>query len=623
MAIRLIQLRFCDGDRSLRRLVLSRDQGTGDEAGISLSTRTQPLEGGTMVRATISNRSGVTVRLDSLRFDLDTGFSAASPARFFKHGYQSWSASRVVDVGTAVSSRARPLLARLAHQSEAQRPEEAPEHATSELFTIIQSASASECFLAGFIGDSHLATVTVPAPDRVFARALLDDVTLCPGETREVEPMVFWQSGESPARNAARWAGMLGQAAHARCHAPYQRGWCSWYHYFHAITEEALLSNLRMLQDLRAEYPIEVFQLDDGYQEALGDWDRANIEFPSGLRKIADKIRAAGFTAGLWTAPFLATRDSRVMRDHPAWFIRESSGQPLRCAYNTNWTKDADKFAYALDPSNPQVGSHLEHLFETIVQSYGYNYLKLDFLFAGAAEGIREDTTLTRAQALRRGLMAIRRGAGETAFILGCGSPIGPGVGIFDGMRIGPDVAPYWGSEEKGEPGTVLAIDAILARSFMHRRLWLNDPDCLMLRAKDTDLSSEERLALASSIAASGGMLLVSDDMSALDDESAALFRMVAGIGAAVDAAAISEPPIATTLMQASALRVLSIRMPDGALHLLLNMSDKTQDVSLPGVLGLYGNASIIGVECELEAQESIAIPPHGARLVRTSLAGI
>ena len=50
----------------------------------------------------------------------------------------------------------------------------------------------------------------------------------------------------------------------------------------------------------------------------------------------------------------------------------------------------------------------------------------------------------------------------------------------------------------------------------MHRRLWLNDPDCLMLRSRETSLTADERGALAAAIAASGGMMLISDDMALL-----------------------------------------------------------------------------------------------------------
>ena len=149
--------------------------------------------------------------------------------------------------------------------------------------------------------------------------------------------------------------------------------------------------------------------------------------------------------------------------------------------------------------------------FGTIVQKAGRRFWIFGFPVCRAAEGIGHNRSLTRARTLRRGLEAIRRGAGEHAFILGCGCPLGPAVGIVDGMRIGTNVARFWGSSANaaGEPGTALAIDAILARNFMHRRWWLNDPDCLMLRVNETRLSNDEREALARTIAASGGMLLI------------------------------------------------------------------------------------------------------------------
>jgi len=353
--------------------------------------------------------------------------------------------------------------------------------------------------------------------------------------------------------------------------------------HFHAITEDALRSNLRALRDLRSEYPIEVVQLDDGYQAALGDWDRTNGKFPSGLKSLAASIREAGFIAGIWTAPFLAARDSQLMREHPDWFIKldQMNAQPLRAAYNPNWTASDDKYAYALDPGHPEFAEHLERLFRKLVGDFGYQYLKLDFLYAAAAEGIRHDRSLTRAQTLRRGLEAIRRGAGEHPFILGCGCPLGQAVGIVDGMRVGPDVAPFWGSNANaaGEPGTALAIDAILARSFMHRRWWLNDPDCLMLRAKETQLSNDEREALAWTIAASGGMLLISDDMSLLDAESARLFQEVARIGAELDGASRAEPPLSVDMMNSSPVRILSKKKGDEMISLFLNTSDAPQRV--------------------------------------------
>jgi hypothetical protein len=42
------------------------------------------------------------------------------------------------------------------------------------------------------------------------------------------------------------------------------------------------------------------------------------------------------------------------MREHPDWFIRDESGGPLRAGSNPDPATDEDKFAYALDASNPQ-----------------------------------------------------------------------------------------------------------------------------------------------------------------------------------------------------------------------------------------------------------------------------
>ncbi|MBV8771411.1 MAG: alpha-galactosidase [Deltaproteobacteria bacterium] len=347
----------------------------------------------------------------------------------------------------------------------------------------------------------------------------------------------------------------------------------------------------------------------------MGDWEYTNAKFPSGLKKLAEQIRQAGFTAGLWISPFLAAQDSRVMREHRDWFIQDQNGEPLGVVNNPSWTAGNDKYAYALDPSNPNFSAYLEQLIARLVHDFGYQYLKVDFLFAAAAEGRRYDPNLTRAQTLRRGLEAIRRGAGDEAFILGCGCPLGPAVGIVDGMRIGPDVAPYWGGEV--EPGTRLAINAIIARSFMHRRLWLNDPDCLMLRAKQTRLSREERFALASAIALSGGILSISDDLNLLDGDSYKLFRMVADVGKEVDNKSGSEPPMARSMMHHDQVQILVAPGHQGLLYLLLNSGETAQSLLLAGLVSAGQHARLIHPQGESEAPETIELPPHSGRIIR------
>ncbi len=566
-----------------------------------------------ILRATVANRGDQPIALESATYGVATGIAADRPARFFKHGYQSWSDSRAARVGAGrphYRDQAVELI-RLSHQSETTRPAEFPEGATSELFTIIEADGADERLLAGFVGGaSQLTAITVATPAEIRARVMLDGVTLVARAECELEPLMLVRAEQPAARLAARWAAAIGAAMGARVNAPYQRGWCSWYHYFHAITEDALRANLRALAAARDDFPIELVQLDDGFQSALGDWDTTNAKFPSGLKRIADEIRGAGFAAGIWTAPFLAARDAQIMNAHPEWFIRDPNGEPLKAGYNTHWTTHQDGFAYALDPTHPAFTDHLSRLFAKLVDEFGYSYLKLDFLYAAAAQGIRHDQGLTRAQALRRGLEAIRAGAGERTFILGCGCPLGPAIGIVDGMRIGEDVSPAWGT------GTKQAIDAIVARSFMHRRLWLNDPDCLMLRQRETSLSANERGALAAAIAVSGGMLLLSDDMSLLGPEEAALFRSVAQLGSEADSAA--GPALPLDLLEQGPIRVLKKELPGYALAMILNRGDETERVAVHDSSLDDAEVRMVSLEgTEDDAPESIQLAPHSACIVR------
>ncbi len=612
-----LRYRLADGSASsLSQRVPDRNSANAaTKAGIELIARRGDLDGRPALQVSIHNRSAEPVRLDRVHIEIATGFDPNRPARFFKHGFQSWSASSAVAVGETKHRRdAARSISRVAHQSEALRPPEAPEGATSELFTVISSPGASKSTMAGFIGGAHeLTTITVIRPDAALARILLDGVALAPGAERECEPIIL-DEDESSSALTERWAHAIGDRMRARVGAPYQRGWCSWYHYFHDITEDALRANIRALAAMRERIPIEVIQLDDGFQSALGDWDTTNAKFPSGLKRIADEIREAGFAAGIWTAPFLCARDSTLMRGHPEWLLTHENGEPIRAGCNKKWTTDPEGFAFALDPSNPDFRAHLERVFARLVHEFGYAYLKLDFLFAGAAEGQRHNANITRAEMLRCGLEAIRAGAGDEVFILGCGCPLGPAIGVVDGMRIGPDVAPYWGSSAS-DPSTVHALDAIVARSYMHRRLWLNDPDCLMLRARETQLTADERRALAATIAASGGMLLISDDMALVDEEAAALYRAVAKVGARADADAALNAVLPLDLMSSGNVR----GMLQGKSAMLLNRGDDAARVSL-AELGLdRAGAALTDIAGnESPAPGEIVLAPHSARFVRS-----
>ncbi len=338
-------------------------------------------------------------------------------------------------------------------------------------------------------------------------------------------------SPATPNDQLARYGDALGRMMDARptsgrAPAVTPAGWCSWYYFYTNVTEDDVVRNLRFLEQHRRELPVQTVQIDDGYQADIGDWLTPNEKFPHGMAWLASEVKRAGYTPGLWLAPFLLAESSRTFAEHPDWVVRDTAGEPIVAQHN--WSRRN----YALDGSHPDARAWLTRLFHEVCDGWGYDYVKIDFLFAAAIAGRRHAAT-TRVRAYRDALAAVREGVGPSRFILGCGSLMAPSVGVFDGNRIGPDVAPFWRMmtrEERQAPhprprhadeplSAEAAIRSTLQRSWMHGRLWANDPDCLMVRTDFTKLTLTETRTLATAIAVSAGMLLSSDDLVKLPPE--------------------------------------------------------------------------------------------------------
>ena len=262
-------------------------------------------------------------------------------------------------------------------------------------------------------------------------------------------------------------------------------GWCSWSQYFHQVTADDVLENVQAAQ--RLELPFAFVQVDDGWQAGIGDWLHVSPRFGD-LRGVLDAIRSAGLGAGLWTAPFLA-----------------ASGSPLGGGYaGFNWGQELR----GLDLTRPAALEELEHVYATL-REWGVTLHKLDFLYAGALSGVG---------AYRDGLRAIRRGAGDDAILLGSGAPLLPSIGLVDAMRVGGDVLPV----PPEDPDLAIPMKITGARRWMNGRLWVNDPDHLVVRPEIA-----QREEWAEHIRDYGGLVVSSDRLEALDARGLALTREV------------------------------------------------------------------------------------------------
>ena len=274
--------------------------------------------------------------------------------------------------------------------------------------------------------------------------------------------------------------------------------WCSWYCLGPGVTAAAVRAAAESAP--RLGVLCQVFQVDDGWQRATGDWWPDRERFGD-LPELARQLRAEGRELGLWLAPFAAAEGSESARRHPDWYLRGVDA-------GRNWGGRI----LALDVTRAAALAHLTHRLAELV-ALGVTYFKLDFLYAGALEGRRAEE-LGGIGAYRLGMRAIRDAIGEGATIVACGAPLLPTVGLADAVRVGPDVAPNWEPPDGdlSQPSGRSAQVATRARAFMHGRWWSNDPDCLLARP-----GVEGRGRRARQLGELGGMASSGDLLEELD----------------------------------------------------------------------------------------------------------
>ncbi|MER5835402.1 glycoside hydrolase family 36 protein [Streptomyces sp. NPDC002130] len=345
------------------------------------------------------------------------------------------------------------------------------------------------------------------SPARLWAAAEptreVPSIRLTTGDGRVAEisadgPVKEW-TGPDIQSLLGDWAAGLGLDAPR----PAPTVWCSWYEYFTAVTEDDIHENLRAMDTL--DLPVDVVQIDDGYQRALGDWLTLSGRFRS-RAGIAEKIRSRGRRAGIWTAPFLVDPASDLAAAHPHWLVRDTTGGFAHAG--RNWGHDLR----VLDTTHPDAAAYLTEVFTTL-RAEGYDYFKTDFLYAGALDGVRH-ADVDALTAYRAGIDLIRGAIGTDSYLLGCGAPMLPSLGLFDAMRVSPDTAPHRSPEagDYSQPGQDPAEFTGAARQWQHNRLWINDPDCLMARP-----AVETREQWAAHVESTGGLMASSDRLLSLD----------------------------------------------------------------------------------------------------------
>lgn len=293
-------------------------------------------------------------------------------------------------------------------------------------------------------------------------------------------------------------------------------GYGSWYNHYDKISDETISRDLEGAAGILE--PGDLFQIDDGWQVQVGDWECNTERFPRGMKASVDDIHDKGFKAGLWLAPYSAQVKSQLVKEHPDWLLQHN-GKPWYAG--CNWGG-----FFALDFDHPGVRDYLKRTFDTVLNDWGFDLVKLDFLYGAApwpTSGGEFDGE-SRGARMCRAMDFLRELCGDKQ-ILGCGVPLGPAFGKVEYCRIGCDASLDWHnnvlmrSVNREYPSTKHTILNTYYRRGLDGRAFLSDPDVFFLRKNNIKLSEELKDLHARVLAQYGSFFLTSDDMGDYDAE--------------------------------------------------------------------------------------------------------
>ncbi|MGE5585812.1 MAG: glycoside hydrolase family 36 protein [Bacillota bacterium] len=446
---------------------------------------------------------------------LEISLRPSAHDRVYVNGFQSWTESREFDPAESmrgIVAVARPLLGPYGDYAF-HRYSGRPGNLHGWTYTYVKSGR--ECTLIGSLSEAagytlfvydtgagvlHVkkdcANVRVRSPLQAF------HMYIASGSEAEVFDGYFERLGIPCRRGGPR------------------SGWTSWYNYYTRISEDIVLANLDALA--RRGIPIDYFQVDDGYQNAVGDWLVANHKFPRGMKHVADEVRARGYRAGLWLAPFICEKRSIIFREHPDWVLRDAKGRPVRAGFNPNWSG----VFFALDFYSPAVRDYLARVFDTVLNAWGFDMVKLDFLYAAAL--IPRDGK-PRGQVMTEALDFLRKAVGDRV-ILGCGVPLGPAFGRMDYCRVGSDVAPVWDDRllrwlgYRERVSTANSLASAIGRWHLNGNVFGSDPDVFILRNKGNRLSPDQRYTLFLLNHIFGTLVFTSDNIDTYSEQELEIY---------------------------------------------------------------------------------------------------
>lgn len=471
-------------------------------------------------------KQDVTIQRLEIQFDLQL----PSDARFFANGFQSWSESRLYNLNEAIPRLhffAKKYIGLFGDEHIPDIPY-GRGYLHSWTYTYFTAAggrlttNGMDTLFLGSLNESTGFTIFLyDQPNGILTvRKDMDGLKL----SHSFPALDFWIGEGSEREVFDRYFQVLGTSSPlppskgGQNADPPAIGWTSWYNHFTKISEGIILQNLENV--VNSDLPFTCFQIDDGWQTAVGDWLSVKPSFPDGMGFLAGKIREQGLSPGLWLAPFVAAKDSDLVKKHPDWLLKNAKGKPLKAGWSPMW----GGWFYVLDFYNNEVRNHLGGVFHTITDRWGFDLLKLDFLFAVC---LAPPPGKTRGQVMHEAMEFLRKLAGSKK-ILACGVPLGSAFGLADYCRIGGDIHLAWEHRLlaflrfRERLSTLASLRSTLGRWQLNGRAFHNDPDVFILRNENQKLTLTQQQTVLTINALLGNLLFTSDDLGKYSPEQTA-----------------------------------------------------------------------------------------------------
>ena len=151
----------------------------------------------------------------------------------------------------------------------------------------------------GLVSDVYFHVRTEGTSMKLEVFGDMSEVLVEPGEVRPSDEVLLsfcpWGAAQE---GKDRW---LAEVAGVNLTKKPVYGWCSWYRSMRNITQEDILAMTDYLGKNRNKLPMEVFQIDDGWQKQYYDWNEAGKFRWVWIRWRGVSVRRGWF--GVWLSP--------------------------------------------------------------------------------------------------------------------------------------------------------------------------------------------------------------------------------------------------------------------------------------------------------------------------------